>query len=179
MGYHPEIQNIVSTAQLGCCLDLRYIALHTTNVEYKPKRFSALIMRLRKPHTTALLFTTGKMVCTGAKSVEDSKKAARRFARRIQKLGFEVKFQKFIIQNIVSNCNVKFSIKLDELATKHSQLVNYEAEIFPGLTYNISDPKIILLIFSSGNVVFTGAKTQNDISKAYEIIYPILKQFKR
>ena len=176
---HPTLQNIVSTVQLGCSLDLRYIALHTTNVEYNPKRFSALIMRLRKPHTTALLFTTGKMVCTGAKTVESSKKAARRFARIIQKLGFAVTFRKFIIQNVVASCNVKFSIKLDELAAKHSQLVNYEAEIFPGLTYNMSDPKIILLIFTSGNVIFTGARTQNDILKAFEIIYPILKQFKR
>jgi TATA-box binding protein (TBP) (component of TFIID and TFIIIB) len=55
-------------------------------------------MRIRSPRTTALIFSSGKMVCTGAKSEEDSVQAARRYARVIQKLGFPVKLksQKFI-----------------------------------------------------------------------------------
>ena len=84
-------QNIVSTVSLGCKLDLKKIALHARNAEYNPKRFAAVIMRIREPRTTALIFGSGKMVCTGAKSEEDSRLAARKYARIVQKLGFQVR----------------------------------------------------------------------------------------
>lgn len=86
----PQLQNIVSTVNLSCRLDLKKIALHARNAEYNPKRFAAVIMRIREPRTTALIFSSGKMVCTGAKSEEDSRLAARKYARIIQKLGFTV-----------------------------------------------------------------------------------------
>jgi len=87
-------RNIVSTVNLGCKLDLKKIALHARNAEYNPKRFAAVIMRIREPRTTALIFSSGKMVCTGAKSEEDSRLAARKYARIIQKLGFPVSWNK-------------------------------------------------------------------------------------
>ncbi|XP_024937790.1 TATA-box-binding protein isoform X2 [Cephus cinctus] len=89
-GILPQLQNIVSTVNLNCKLDLKKIALHARNAEYNPKRFAAVIMRIREPRTTALIFSSGKMVCTGAKSEEDSRLAARKYARIIQKLGFPV-----------------------------------------------------------------------------------------
>ncbi len=90
-GIIPQLQNIVSTVNLGCKLDLKKIALHARNAEYNPKRFAAVIMRIREPRTTALIFSSGKMVCTGAKSEEDSRLAARKYARIVQKLGFQVR----------------------------------------------------------------------------------------
>ena len=77
----PTLQNIVSTAKLGTSLDLYKIGLEGRNVEYKPKRFAAAIMRIREPKTTALIFRSGKMVCTGAKSEQDSHTAAKNYAR--------------------------------------------------------------------------------------------------
>ncbi|GBN62798.1 TATA-box-binding protein [Araneus ventricosus] len=91
-GIVPQLQNIVSTVNLGCKLDLKKIALHARNAEYNPKRFAAVIMRIREPRTTALIFSSGKMVCTGAKSEEQSRLAARKYARIVQKLGFEVMY---------------------------------------------------------------------------------------
>jgi len=73
----PKLQNIVSTAYLNKTLNLREIALKAKNVEYKPKRFAAAIMRIRDPKTTALIFASGKMVCTGAKSEEESENATK------------------------------------------------------------------------------------------------------
>jgi transcription initiation factor TFIID TATA-box-binding protein len=84
------LRNIVSTVNLGCKLDLKKIALQARNAEYNPKRFAAVIMRIREPRTTALIFSSGKMVCTGAKSEDDSRLAARKYARIVQKLGFVV-----------------------------------------------------------------------------------------
>eukprot|EP01018_Ginkgo_biloba_P009670 Gb_38217 [translate_table: standard] len=77
-GIVPTLQNIVSTVNLDCKLDLKTIALQARNAEYNPKRFAAVIMRIREPKTTALIFASGKMVCTGAKSEQQSKLAARK-----------------------------------------------------------------------------------------------------
>ncbi|CAF0885028.1 unnamed protein product [Adineta steineri] len=171
----PSLQNIVSTVNLGCQLDLKRIALQARNAEYNPKRFAAVIMRIRNPRTTALIFGSGKMVCTGAKSEEDSLQAARRYARVIQKLGFPAKFRDFKIQNMVGSVDVKFPIRLEALVLKHYQFCSYEPELFPGLIYRMMHPKIVLLIFVSGKVVLTGAKVRREIHEAFERIYPILK----
>jgi transcription initiation factor TFIID TATA-box-binding protein len=178
-GTQPKLQNIVSTANLKCELDLREIALQAKNAEYNPKRFAAVIMRIREPKTTALIFASGKMVCTGARSEEDSKKAARQYAKIINKLNFPVKFTEFKIQNIVGSCDVGFPIRLEGLANAHSKFCSYEPEMFPGLIYRMQKPKIVLLIFVSGKIVLTGAKERNDIYLAFQNIYQTLLSFKK
>ncbi|XP_053488591.1 TATA box-binding protein-like 2 isoform X2 [Ictalurus furcatus] len=120
-GIIPQLQNIVSTVNLACPLDLKAIALQARNAEYNPKRFAAVIMRIREPRTTALIFSSGKMVCTGAKSEEQSRLAARKYARVVQKLGFPAKFLDFKIQNMVGSCDVCFPIRLEGLVLTHQQ----------------------------------------------------------
>ena len=164
---------------LCCRLDLKKIALHARNAEYNPKRFAAVIMRIREPRTTALIFSSGKMVCTGAKSEEDSKMAARKYTRIVQKLGFPAKFKDFKIQNMVGSCDVRFPIRLEGLVLTHSQFSSYEPELFPGLIYRMVKPRIVLLIFVSGKVVLTGAKVRSEIYEAFDNIHPILKNFKK
>uniref|UniRef100_A0A8R1I4Y7 TATA-box-binding protein n=2 Tax=Caenorhabditis japonica TaxID=281687 RepID=A0A8R1I4Y7_CAEJA len=175
----PALQNIVSTVNLGVPLDLKKIALHARNAEYNPKRFAAVIMRIREPRTTALIFSSGKMVCTGAKSEEASRLAARKYARIVQKLGFNAKFTEFMVQNMVGSCDVRFPIQLEGLCITHAQFSTYEPELFPGLIYRMVKPRVVLLIFVSGKVVITGAKTKKDIDDAFGQIYPILKGFKK
>lgn len=175
----PQLQNIVSTVNMVCTLDLKKIALQARNAEYNPRRFAAVIMRIRDPRTTALIFRSGKMVCTGAKSEEESRLAARKYARIIQKLGFPTKFKDFKIQNMVGSCDVKFPIRLEGLVLTHSQFSSYEPELFPGLIYRMVKPRIVLLIFVSGKVVLTGAKVRGEIYEAFDNIFPILKNFKK
>ena len=185
----PKLQNIVSTANLGCELKLREIALQAKNAEYNPKRFAAVIMRIKEPKTTALIFSSGKMVCTGAKSEDDSRKASRKYAKVIKSLGFKVEFKDFKVQNIVGSCDIKFQIHLNKLngilakvAPKESQnksqkiKCHYEPEVFPGLIYHMVRPEIVLLIFVSGKIVLTGAKQKEEIFQAFNKIYPLLKK---
>ncbi|XP_047096181.1 TATA-box-binding protein 2-like isoform X2 [Lolium rigidum] len=154
-GIVPTLQNIVSTVNLGCELDLKAIALQARNAEYNPK------------------------VCTGAKSEEQSKLAARKYARIIQKLNFPAKFKEFTIQNIVASCDVKFPIRLEGLAYSHGAFASYEPELFPGLIYRMRQPKIVLLIFVSGKIVLTGAKFREDTYTAFENIYPVVSEFRK
>ena len=132
-------------------------------------------MRIRDPKTTALIFASGKMVVTGAKSEDDSKLASRKYARIIQKLGFNAKFTDFKIQNIVGSCDIRFPIRLEGLASRHHHFSSYEPELFPGLIYRMIKPKIVLLIFVSGKIVLTGAKVREEIYEAFELIYPVLQ----
>ncbi|GKC11129.1 TATA-box-binding protein [Tanacetum coccineum] len=178
-GIVPTLQNIVSTVNLECKLDLKAIALQARNAEYNPKRFAAVIMRIRDPKTTALIFASGKMVCTGAKSEQSSKLAARKYARIIQKLGFPAKFKDFKIQNIVASCDVKFPIRLEGLAFSHGAFSSYEPELFPGLIYRMKQPKITLRIFASGKIVLAGTKVRDETYTAFENIYPVLTEFRK
>ena len=185
----PKLQNIVSTANLGCPLKLRQIALQAKNAEYNPKRFAAVIMRIKEPKTTALIFSSGKMVCTGAKSEDDSRKASRKYAKIIKSLGFKVEFKEFKVQNIVGSCDIKFQIHLNKLNLHLGRLnsndannkgkkyvCHYEPEIFPGLIYHMNKPEIVLLIFVSGKIVLTGAKEKQEIFDAFNKIFPLLKR---
>ncbi|KAJ6652688.1 hypothetical protein lerEdw1_011173 [Lerista edwardsae] len=110
---------------------------------------------------------------------EQSRLAARKYARVVQKLGFPAKFLDFKIQNMVGSCDVRFPIRLEGLVLTHQQFSSYEPELFPGLIYRMVKPRIVLLIFVSGKVVLTGAKDRSEIYEAFENIYPILKGFKK
>ena len=178
-GIVPPLQNIVSTTNLGCPLDLKKIALRARNAEYNPKRFSAVIIRIRDPKTTALIFASGKMVVTGAKSEDASRLASRRFARIIQQLDFPVKFKDFKIQNIVASASVNFPIRLETLCLSHANFCSYEPELFPGLIYRMINPRVVALIFVSGKLILTGAKSRQDIYQGFENLFPVLQEFRK
>uniref|UniRef100_A0A7S0XI96 TATA-box-binding protein n=1 Tax=Erythrolobus madagascarensis TaxID=708628 RepID=A0A7S0XI96_9RHOD len=179
-GIVPSIQNVVSTTNLSVNLDLKEIALRARNAEYNPKRFAAVIMRIRDPKTTALIFSSGKIVVTGAKGIDAARFASRKYARIVQKLGYEsAKFSEFKVQNIVASCDVQFPVRLEPLAHAHSNFCSYEPELFPGLIYRMINPKVVLLVFVSGKVVLTGAKVKQEIYDAFKNIYPVLCLFQK
>ena len=182
----PIIENIVSTANLCCHLNLRGIALQAKNAEYNPKRFSAVIMKMKEPKTTGLIFSSGRIVCLGAKTEENSRKACRKFAKIIKSLNYNINFKQYKIENVVGSADVKFKISLMKLymyLIKNSfsngiRYVIYEPEQFPGLIYRMADPRIVLLIFVSGKIVLTGGRNRDDIFQGFKKIYPLLIKFK-
>ena len=137
-------------------------------------------MRIRDPKTTALIFSNGKVVVTGAKSKEKSKIAARKFARVVQKIGYDVKFKEFRIRNMVASVDMTFGINITALSLDpgHGTFASYEPEIFPGLVYHMVVPSVVLLIFTTGKVVITGAKCESDICIARNNIVPVIRQFR-
>lgn len=179
-GNLPQIQNVVASCDLSCHLELTHLAQHIRNAEYAPKRFSAVVVRLREPRTTALIFASGKMVITGAKSEDDARLAARKNARIVQKQSYTISFKNFKIQNIVGSGALgaaKEGIKLDDLARDHRQFASHEPERFPGLVYHMYDPKAVLLIFYGGKIAITGAKTRENVYRAFEKILPVVRQY--
>ncbi|KAK3319386.1 TATA-binding protein [Apodospora peruviana] len=178
----PNIQNIVATANMDHRVDLHNLAMHARNVTYKAtekKRFHGAVMRIRDPKTTALVFTSGRLVITGAKSVADSHLAARKHARVIQKVQGDIsRLTDFKVQNFVASCNVGFTIRLEGLARHHHLFSRYEPEIFPGLVYRMTIPKSVVLIFATGKIVLIGLKSEDQMYEAFTYIYPVILDYR-
>jgi transcription initiation factor TFIID TATA-box-binding protein len=175
-----RIQNMSATANLGVRLDLKKIALKCRNTEFNPRRFGAVIMRLREPRATALIFASGKMCITGVKSTHNATLACKKFAYILERVGFQPKeFMDFKVQNLVGTADVGFPIRLEGLVYAHSAFASYEPELFPGLIYRLVSPRVVFLIFVSGKIVITGAKKESDLSSALTKIYPVLVEFRK
>ncbi|ACI65791.1 predicted protein [Phaeodactylum tricornutum CCAP 1055/1] len=175
-----RIQNMSSTVNLGTRLDLKKIALKCRNTEFNPRRFGAVIMRLREPRATALIFSSGKMCVTGVKSTHNANLAAKKFAYIVERVGFKPKENiDFKVQNIVGTADVGFPIRLEGLVYAHSAFASYEPELFPGLIYRFVNPRVVFLIFVSGKIVITGAKKEMDLAHALTKLFPVLMEFKK
>jgi transcription initiation factor TFIID TATA-box-binding protein len=83
------VQNIVATADLGAELNLTETAtgLGLENVEYEPEQFPGLVYRFKEPKVAMLLFSSGKIVCAGARSIEDASKAVEKLSDELSSLG--------------------------------------------------------------------------------------------
>jgi len=175
-----RIQNIASTANLGVRLDLKKIALKCRNTEFNPRRFGAVVMRLREPRATALMFASGKICVTGVKSTHNATLAMKKFHYIVERIGFQPKENMdFKVQNIVGTTDCGFPIRLEGLVYAHSAFASYEPELFPGLIYRLVSPRVVFLIFVSGKIVITGAKKESDLANALTKLYPVLVEFKK
>lgn len=114
------INNVVCSFSVRCHLNLRQIALNGVNVEYRREN-GMITMKLRRPYTTASIWSSGKITCTGATSEDQAKIAARRFARSLQKLGFKVRFNNFRVVNVLGTCSMPFAIRINAFSAKHKE----------------------------------------------------------
>ncbi len=167
-----KIENVVASTSLGQELDLRAIELALDGAEYNPQQFPGLVYRLKDPKTATLLFRSGKVVCTGAKSLDDVKVAIGKVAKHIEKAGIIIDIEPDVeVQNIVASSDLEQEINLNTVAiTLGLEKVEYEPEQFPGLVYRLDDPKVVVLLFGSGKMVCTGAKVPDDVVKAVDRI---------
>ncbi|MFH0850418.1 MAG: TATA-box-binding protein, partial [Candidatus Bathyarchaeota archaeon] len=152
------IQNVVATATLNQKIDLLDIIKVFRNVEYRPKKFPGLVFRLKRPKTATLIFGSGKMVCTGAKSEKMARSAVTKVVRELKTNGIIILGKpKIDVVNMVASANLQNRVDL-ETAADIMENVMYEPEQFPGLIYRMGEPKVVMLLFSSGKLVCTGAK---------------------
>ncbi|MGA1822668.1 MAG: TATA-box-binding protein [Thermoplasmatota archaeon] len=172
-----KVENMVASSSAEAVLDLPKISMRLEDAEYIPEKFPGLIYKLKDPKTALLLFTSGKIVCTGAKNVEMVHKAVNTVLTEIGKLGIEVtKDPEIIIQNIVATSDLKRDLNLNSLAiTLGLEKVEYEPEQFPGLVYRVGEPKVVLLLFGSGKIVCTGAKEIEEIGIALDVVVKELR----
>jgi transcription initiation factor TFIID TATA-box-binding protein len=163
-----KVENIVASTVFAEKLDLDMIAQSLDEAEYEPEQFPGLVYRLKNPKTATLLFRSGKANCTGAKNIEDVRKTIDIIAEKLRKLGMDIhKNLDIVVQNMVAMANLGGELNLTEVATGLGlENVEYEPEQFPGLVYRLNEPKVALLLFSSGKIVCAGARSTEDASKA-------------
>jgi transcription initiation factor TFIID TATA-box-binding protein len=171
-----NIENVVASATLKQDIDLSTIVRLFPGVEYRPEQFPGLVYRLKKPKTATLIFSSGKMVCTGAKSERQSKKAVMKVVDELKRSGIVIVGKPDItIQNIVASAGLGGSIDLEKSVYSLKRTM-YEPEQFPGLIYRMDDPKVVILLFASGKLVCTGAKKEEEVHRAVATLQKTLEE---
>ena len=173
-----SVENVVASASVDQKVDLNDITKKFPDTEYHPDQFPGLVFRLESPRTATLIFRTGKMVCTGAKSEEMAVKAVQTVVKQLRKGGIKIKKDAVItVQNIVAAINLGGKIHLEQAARKLPRSM-YEPEQFPGLIHRMLDPKTVILLFSSGKLVCTGAKKEEDVYRSVNNLHVLLEEKK-
>ena len=172
-----EIQNIVASVTLpNTFIPLEKAAIEWPEAEYNPEQFPGLVLKLKNPKVSALLFSSGKVIITGAKSMNDIKKALDEIIKKLEKLGVKVGGEpKIEIQNMVASGKLDFQVNLEELAEKLPE-AEYEPEQFPGLIYRPNEIKVRFLIFKNGKIVVAGAKSEKEIEEAIKFLEKKLRE---
>jgi transcription initiation factor TFIID TATA-box-binding protein len=171
-----KIQNIVASAALNQRISLKQIVEKFPHAEYSPKVFPGLVFRLKKPKTATLIFETGKMVCTGAKSEKEAIQAVNKVTKELKNHGIKIENKPAItIQNIVASAELNGEIDLENVVYKLKRVM-YEPEQFPGAVFRMDEPKVVFLIFSAGKLVCVGAKKEQDVYDAVNKLQSILEQ---
>lgn len=173
-----EIVNIVASATINQRLDLIEITKKFPGVEYNPQQFPGAVFRIREPKTATLLFSSGKMVCTGAKSEKLAREAVEKVVKMLKKEKIKIKNKPVVlIQNIVSSINLGGKVNIEQAARTLPRSM-YEPEQFPGLIHRMLDPKTVILIFASGKLVCVGAKEEEEVFRSVHQIHNVLEEKK-
>ena len=173
-----NIENVVTTATLNQKIDLNAVVRGYPGVEYRPEQFPGLVFRLKRPKTATLIFNSGKMVCTGAKSEKESRRAVMHVIKELKKSGIIIiRKPELKTVNIVASGSLGGMIDLEKSAYDLGRTM-YEPEQFPGLIYRMDDPKVVILLFASGKLVCTGAKREEDVYTAVNKLHQRLEDQK-
>ncbi len=174
-----KVVNIVVSASLGHDIPLEKMAATLSNTEYNPEQFPGLVIRIKEPKTSALIFSSGKIVCTGARTMANVHESIKKIIKSLEKINVKIKdFPEVKIQNIVASGSVGMDLNLNILAMKLEN-TEYEPEQFPGLVYKLPEQKATFLLFSNGKVVCTGTKSEEEVNKALDKLIENLKKIKQ
>ena len=171
-----KVQNIVATTSLGKPVSLTQLAKTQNNTEYNPEQFPGLVIRIKEPKTSALIFSSGNVVCTGARSMDKVEESIKKIIKSLEKINIKITIKPEIkIQNIVASGSVGMDLNLNILAMKLPN-TEYEPEQFPGLVYKLNEAKATFLLFSNGKVVCTGTKSEQEVHEALDMLIENLKK---
>ena len=165
-----NIENIVISTQIADGLDVDKLSEGIPDSKYNPDEFPGLILRFKEPKTAALIFSSGKVICTGAKNMDEANSTINSLFAKIKDLGVSVnKKSDVIIQKVVASSDFKKDLQLRLLAeVLMPENAEYEPEQFPGLVYRMDNLGVVLLLFSSGKLVCTGAENLEDVNNAID-----------
>jgi transcription initiation factor TFIID TATA-box-binding protein len=161
-----KVQNIVATTSLGKEISLTTLAKTQLNTEYNPETFPGLVLRIKKPKSAVLVFSSGNLVCTGTKSIAQVKEVVQQVIKQLKKIKVHVTAKpKINVQNIVASGSINLDLNLNLLSLELEN-TEYEPEQFPGLVYKLEEPTATFLLFSNGKLVCTGTKNKEQLDES-------------
>lgn len=171
-----KVQNIVATTSLGKPVSLTKLARTQSNTEYNPEQFPGLVLRIKKPKSAVLVFSSGNLVCTGTKSISQVKEVIEQVIKQLRKISVNVTDKpKINVQNIVASGSIDLSLNLNLLALELAN-TEYEPEQFPGLVYKLEEPTATFLLFSNGKLVCTGTKNKKQLEDSMKQLIKNVKE---
>ena len=173
-----HVVNIVVSTSLEHDIPLEKMAATLSNTEYNPEQFPGLVIRIKEPKTSALIFSSGKVVCTGARTLDKVEESIKKIIKSLEKINIKITVKPEVkIQNIVASGSVGMDLNLNVLAMKLEN-TEYEPEQFPGLVYKLDEAKATFLLFSNGKIVCTGTKSEKEVHAALDKLIINLKKVK-
>lgn len=154
-------------------LDLLRLARRMSNVEYRPRRFAPIIMRIKEPvRASALLYSSGSLICSGTRAAEDAVRACSTFLRKIRKVYPTANLNNCRVENMVASTQMEKGINLEQFSAHYWKKVSFHPELFPG-AYMTPEchPKMKVAIFRSGKVTFVGAR---DMETLLEVLMELV-----
>lgn len=168
-----RVENVVASTGIDQELDLQQVSGDLDVGDFDPDNFPGLVYRMEDPKGASLIFRSGKIVCTGANSVDNVREAIRNTIEALSNLGIRVSESPDVeIQNIVSSADLGQTLNLNAIAVGLGlENIEYEPEQFPGLVYRLDKPKVVLLLFGSGKAVITGSKALSEAESAIVAVH--------
>ena len=171
-----QIVNIVVSTALEKDIPLEKMAATLPNTEYNPEQFPGLVLRIKDPKTSALIFSSGKVVCTGARTLADVDLSIKSIIKSLKKLSINVTITPEItVQNIVASGSIGMALNLNYLGLKLPN-TEYEPEQFPGLVHKLRGTWATFLLFSNGKIVCTGTRTEEEVHEATDLLIKNLEK---
>jgi transcription initiation factor TFIID TATA-box-binding protein len=167
-----KIENIVAAGVVADSVDLVEFSKKVNNCELNKKRFPGAVYRIEDPKIASLIFSSGKIVLTGIRNNKALTDGLAIIIKSLKMAGVDtLREPKVAITNMVCSYDLGKYINLNKVViTLNVENIEYEPEQFPGLVYRIKDPKIVVLIFSSGKIILTGGKNLEDIRKGLDVL---------
>jgi len=167
-----KIENIVASGAIAESIDLVALSANLKNCELNKKRFPGAVYHIENPKIASLIFSSGKIVLTGLRNEQALIDGLAAIIAAFNAAGFKtLKEPRVAITNMVCSCDLARYINLNKVVvTLNMENIEYEPEQFPGLVYRIKDPRIVVLIFSSGKLILTGGKNLDDIKKGLVVL---------
>jgi len=167
---YTKTQNVVVSASIHRELPLERLAAKLERADYNPETFPGLILKIDVPKASALLFSSGKIICTGTKSLSEARTAIDVIVDKLEAIGLKVKGDPDIeVQNMVASGDVGGRLNLNEIMIKFDN-TEYDPEQFPGLVYKLPNSHITFLLFGTGKIVITGAKSEKEIVESVYVL---------
>jgi transcription initiation factor TFIID TATA-box-binding protein len=165
-----SIVNVVATAELEQVVNLTKL-VYVNGFLYDTAIYRCAYLKDKRTRAKVSIFSTGKMICVGAKSFDDAKHDLNYATRKLAELGLVSKRKITVkVRNIVATGDIGHAVDIERFSAKLPNII-YEPEQFPGAIYYAKELEgASILIFANGKVVFAGLKREDLLQVGRQVL---------